>query len=143
MYVSTAGTLFGVGLWFVSYLLYVLFYSVASSILGPDASLSRIAIHGHVGVPAAILLCLVNPLFEELLSLGYVVRVFEGHGAAFAIGASALLRLLAHTYQGPLAAVSILPMGLLFAAYYWRGRQLWPPIFAHVIADFVGLQSLT
>jgi membrane protease YdiL (CAAX protease family) len=30
-------------------------------------------------------------------------------------------------------------MGLLFAIYYWKTRQLWPPILAHFLFDLFGL----
>jgi membrane protease YdiL (CAAX protease family) len=37
---------------------------------------------------------------------------------------------------------AILLLGLLFGGFYWRTRQLWPVVFAHAVADFVGLSSL-
>jgi membrane protease YdiL (CAAX protease family) len=78
---------------------------------------------------------IVNPIFEELVVVAFVIRVFERHGAPIAILASAGLRLSYHLYQGPLALASTLPMGLLFAAYYWKKRDLWPLIVAHAFMD--------
>jgi membrane protease YdiL (CAAX protease family) len=56
-------------------------------------------------------------------------------GAALAITASALLRFLYHLYQGPVASLAILPLGLLFAAVFWKWRSLWPLIAAHTLAN--------
>ena len=58
---------------------------------------------------------------------------------AFAVGVSVLIRLLYHTYQGPMAVAFIFPMGVLFAVAYWRRRALWPLILAHGLFDFIGL----
>lgn len=74
---------------------------------------SAISVQGHLSVPAAVLVSLINPLFEERLSV--------------------------HLYQGPLGVASILPMGLLFAVYYWEMRQLWRPILAHFLFGPFGL----
>jgi membrane protease YdiL (CAAX protease family) len=140
--VSLASTGLGVALWLGTYLLYAFSYSIVCVTLGPGDPLSAVSVHGHVGLPVAFLVTAINPLFEELLLVGYLLRALRGHGAAFAIGASVLLRLLPHSYQGPLAVVSIVPMGVLFGLYFWRFQNLWPPVFAHALADFIGLLSL-
>jgi membrane protease YdiL (CAAX protease family) len=140
--VTVVSTVMGPVLWLASYLLYVLSYVFAIAIQGANSPLGRVSFHGHVSLPVILILCLVNPFFEEALTLGYVIPSLQSHGAAFAIGVSAGLRLIVHAYQGPMAVVSILPMGLLFALYYWRSRELWPLVLAHVMDDFVGLIRL-
>jgi membrane protease YdiL (CAAX protease family) len=135
-------TVAGVALWLASYVLYTCTYLVAAWAGGPLKAVKSISFHGQVSVMAAVLVCLVNPFFEEALGLAYVLRVLERRGPLVAIGVSAGLRALAHAYQGPIAIAGILPMGLLISAYYWRYRQLWPPVVAHVILDAFAMLSL-
>ena len=84
-----------------------------------------------------LLFIVVNSMFEETTVTGYVIASLSKDGAALAITASTLLRFVYHLYQGPLASLSILPLGLLFGAMFWRWRNLWPLIVAHTIANVV------
>ena len=86
---------------------------------------------------AMIAFIVVNSFFEETIVSGYVITALSPQGAGLAITASTLLRFLYHLYQGPLAAISILPLGLLFGAVFWRWRNLWPLIVAHTIANLI------
>jgi membrane protease YdiL (CAAX protease family) len=79
----------------------------------------------------------VNSVFEEVIVTGYVIESLTERGAAFAITASTLLRFSYHLYQGPLASLGIIPLGLLFGALYWQRRTLWPLMVAHTIANVV------
>ncbi|WP_395005649.1 CPBP family intramembrane glutamic endopeptidase, partial [Undibacterium sp.] len=81
----------------------------------------------------------LNGLYEEFFLLGYLVRGFASKGASFAIGFSIFVRLLYHLYQGPVGAVSVVVIGLVFSLYYWRTRSLWPVVFAHILVDVIGL----
>jgi hypothetical protein len=85
----------------------------------------------------------VNSVFEEVTVTGYVVTALAEQGAPLAITASALIRFAYHLYQGPIATISILPLGLLFAGVYWRWRNLWPLMVAHTIANSFALASMT
>ena len=67
----------------------------------------------------------------------------SAQGAALDITASTLLRFLYHLYQGPLASISILPLGLLFGAVFWRWRSVWPLIVAHTIANLLSFIVVT
>jgi membrane protease YdiL (CAAX protease family) len=92
--------------------------------------------------PAAmVLFIVVNSFFEEMIVTGYMVTALSREGAALAITTSTLLRFLYHLYQGPLASISILPLGLLFGAVFWRWRNLWPLIVAHTVANLVVLMA--
>jgi len=84
-----------------------------------------------------LILIIVNSLFEEVIVAGYVIESLSDRGAAFAITGSTLLRFSYHLDQGPLASISIIPLGLLFGALYWQRRTLWPLMVAHTIADVV------
>lgn len=90
-----------------------------------------------VSAPFWLLLAMlvVNSFFEEVMVTGYVISALSREGAALAITASTLLRFAYHLYQGPLASISIIPLGLAFGAMFWRGRNLWPLIVAHTIAN--------
>jgi membrane protease YdiL (CAAX protease family) len=85
----------------------------------------------------------VNGIFEESFVAGYIITVMrEARGVWVAINVSTVVRLLYHLYQGPLAVLTIVPMGILYGYFYARTRQLWPLIFAHVLVDIIGLSEL-
>jgi membrane protease YdiL (CAAX protease family) len=77
-------------------------------------------------------------LFEELFLTGYLLRALIRFGASIAIGVPVLVRALCHLYQGPLGTMSVIGAGVVLGAYYWRKRQLWPVVFAHIFADIAG-----
>lgn len=60
---------------------------------------------------------------------------------AAAVTISVLIRASYHLYQGVPGLIGIVPMGLLFAIWFVRTRQLWPLIVAHALFDFVGLAA--
>jgi uncharacterized protein len=115
-------------------------YELVQALSGNDPGAATTLKTG-VSLPILIALTLINPLYDELFAVAYIVRATEGSGAAFAITASAIVRFICHLDQGPIAAIAILPLGLIFAAVYWRWRLLWPLIVAHGVMDFVGLMS--
>lgn len=88
---------------------------------------------------AVLLLSVVNGLYEEVFLLAFLQHELMRHGVAFAIGASLLVRVLYHTYQGHVGAVSVLAFGLVLALYYARTGELWPPVLAHMLADVTAL----
>ena len=94
----------------------------------------------HVAIVVAFVL--FNALFEELLWLGLGLTALRRFGVAGAGVMSVGLRLLIHAYQGPLALVSIIPMGTVFTAYYIRSHRLWPVIIAHAFQDLLALGAL-
>ena len=84
---------------------------------------------------------ILNSLFEEVTVAGYVVSALSEQGAALCITASALLRFLYHLYQGPVASIWVLPLGLLYAAVYYQWRNLWPLMTAHTLTNLVALTA--
>ncbi|MBC3875547.1 CPBP family intramembrane glutamic endopeptidase [Undibacterium flavidum] len=84
-------------------------------------------------------LSVLNGLYEEFFLLGYLVRGFAAAGASIAIGLSVFIRLLYHLYQGPIGAISVVVVGVIFSLYYWRVRSLWPVAFAHILIDVIAL----
>jgi membrane protease YdiL (CAAX protease family) len=123
------------------FVIYLLVYWVTATLIFlvlPDArGLRAIAFTAHVPSWLMIILLIVNAAFEELLVTGFVIASLAEKGAAIAVAASTLLRFAYHLYQGPLNAVSIIPVGLLLGALFWRARNLWPLIVAHALADVV------
>lgn len=87
-----------------------------------------------------IAVSIINPIFEEAIVVGYIIPALKNRaGVLFAINISVLVRLLYHLYQGPIAVISIIPMGLIFAFVYIKWKNIWPLIIAHAIMDFIAL----
>jgi uncharacterized protein len=96
-----------------------------------------------VNMQLVFLASTVNGMFEEVFVAGYVITALrDARGIWTAINVSTVIRLLYHLYQGPLALITIVPVGLIFGYYYARTRQLWPLILAHVLVDIIGLSAL-
>jgi membrane protease YdiL (CAAX protease family) len=84
-----------------------------------------------------VLFAVVHAVFEEVVVVGYAVSALAADGAALSIGASTILRCVCHLHQGPLAAVSVIPVGLIFAAVYWRSRRVGPLAVAHGLGSIL------
>ncbi len=82
-----------------------------------------------------IALSLLNPFFEELFVCGYLMTVVGPRRRSLAIALSAGVRLLYHLYQGPAAIVTVAPLGLVYAWWYARKRQLFPLMVSHAVLD--------
>jgi membrane protease YdiL (CAAX protease family) len=97
----------------------------------------------RVSMQLVFLASTVNGIFEELFVAGYIITVLrDSRGTWVAINVSTIVRLLYHLYQGPMAVITIVPLGLLFGYVYARTRLLWPLVLAHVLIDIIGLSSL-
>ena len=96
---------------------------------------------GSISLSVLIALTFINPLYDELFLVAYNLEAAREDGAFFAITVSAFVRFVCHLDHGPIAAVTILPLGLIFAAVYWRWRLLWPLVVAHAVMDFMGSAS--
>lgn len=88
---------------------------------------------------AVLVILAIDPLYEETFEVAYNLKAAESHGAAFAITLSAAIRFVCHLYQGPVAALTILPLGIIFATVYWKFRRVWPLAVAHGVASYFGL----
>jgi membrane protease YdiL (CAAX protease family) len=102
--------------------------------------------HPHVpaiglSVVGILVTSVINPVFEETLVCGYIIKRLANNGAVVAITFSAFVRFLCHTHLGP-ASLGPLLMGFIFGYLYWRYRELWPLIIAHSLVDFLGLLLL-
>jgi len=90
-----------------------------------------------LAIPVIIATQIVNAVFEEVVEAGYFINTFSRFGMWFAILAGTLLRELYHL---PLmrmeALLGLIPTFLMFGYVYWRWRQLWPLVVAHMLRDF-------
>jgi membrane protease YdiL (CAAX protease family) len=96
--------------------------------------------HAAVSLPVLLVLTLINPLYDELFLVAYNLEAARDAGAFFAITLSTFIRFVCALDNGPIAVV-MLPLGLIFAAVYWRWRALWPLVVAHAVMDFMGYVS--
>ena len=97
---------------------------------------------GHAATWVIILTSIVSPMFEEFLFLGYGVARFPERLRKRASMASVALRTALHLYQGSMAVIGILPLGIVFTLYYYRTRRLWPVVVAHIAFDAIGLAAI-
>jgi len=92
---SARGALVGVGLFVIAYASYVALYSVLMIVPGPDLTTAP-ELTVHVSLLPALLLVVVNPVFEEVLVVGYVLTALERFGPRIAIAASVVIRVSYH-----------------------------------------------
>lgn len=90
-------------------------------------------------VPAAV----VNGAYEEIFLLGFLTRGLRRYGPSVALGLPLLIRVLYHTYQGPIGAVSVFGYGLVVGMFYLRTSALFPAVLSHVIGDIVPFALVT
>lgn len=87
-----------------------------------------------------MLVSVVNPIFEEGFVCGYVLSALTSKvGINAAVAVSVAIRLTYHLYQGPIALLSVIPMGAIHALWYAKAQRLAPIIISHAILDFVAL----
>jgi len=132
---QTAG---GLGLYFATAVAWALLFS--RSALPPALAVET----GEAArtLPVILLVSVVNPFYEELLVVGYIVRGFERAGLRHALAVSVFIRALYHTYQGPIGALGSIVVGLVLGVAYLRWRKTWPLVVAHGLMDFVPLMML-
>jgi membrane protease YdiL (CAAX protease family) len=82
-------------------------------------------------------LAVVNGTYEEVFLLGYLMRGLRRFGASTSLGIALVVRMLYHTYQGPVGVVSVMAVGLVFGLYFQRKGQLFPVVLAHIVLDLM------
>jgi membrane protease YdiL (CAAX protease family) len=135
---------------------FAIHYSRGATILGVILALAvlgiwlvlELATGKGPNIPTADLLpvlivSIINPVYEEVLVLGYVVQALRKRfGVTMAMNVSLAIRLTYHLYQGPGAVIPIAIFGLAMTLVYVRLGRLWPAIVAHGILDFAALSGL-
>lgn len=76
---------------------------------------------------------ILNPFFEEIFLIGYLGKWFEKHSAIVFVIVSTLIRVSYHTYQGYFGIYTVTIMGLVFAMYYLKYKNLTPIVLAHML----------
>jgi hypothetical protein len=114
------------------------FFEAFRALSGTDPSAMTTPVARASWIPL-ILFVLIDPLYEETFEVAYNIRATQVDGAAFGITLSATIRLICHLYQGPIAPLTILPLGIIFAAVYWKWRKVWPLAVAHGVAGWFAL----
>ena len=105
-----------------------------------EAAFGKVPVVLSASLAPITVISLINPLFEELLVLGFVVQSMrKAFGLTTAFNVSLGLRVLYHLYQGPLAVIPIAVMALVFTLVYVKMGRLWPVIVSHALLDFLGL----
>ena len=132
------GGLVGLGLYALARLVIWPVYALAGAELLSSQPIEQMVKGASVSLPLLVAVSIVNALFEETFLTGFVLRELLAFGASLAVGATVLIRTLTHAYQGVLGTFSVICVGVVFATYYWRKRQLWPVVFAHFVADIAG-----
>ena len=105
-----------------------------------QAELSRQFFASRVTI-SLVLFMVINGFFEELIVRAFVItelRHLTG-SAAIAIATSVAIQFSYHLYQGVPAAVSYIPVFLIFSIYYQRTNRIFPVALAHVVMDFIVL----
>ena len=140
--VNLRQTMWGAGLFLSVFTVYVAGAGLSRLLLSEKA-MALYSFGGcTVNLPNLIAVAVVNPLFEELLILGYVIRSLKiEHTVWFTINASVLLRVLCHLNQGVYLLAVVIPMGLVFGHYFYRRNNLWPPILGHSLMSLVFLAA--
>jgi len=134
--ISLQSTLAAVALFAATYGLCMVTYALAVP-TGMFQGWTDIAVKLNAAPGLMVLFLIVNSVFEEVFVVGYLIEATPAAEAAFAVSTSALVRLLYHTYQGPVAFANILPFGLIFALVYIRWRNLWPLMVAHTMFNLL------
>jgi uncharacterized protein len=134
---SWGAALAGVPLFVIFLLIYWITMTIVLMVFPAVRSVWAFRIIPNAPLALMIVFFAVNSLFEELVVTAYVTESLKDHGAAVVISTSTLLRFTYHLYQGPLASLSIIPLGLVFATLYWQRRTLWPLMVAHTITNIV------
>jgi membrane protease YdiL (CAAX protease family) len=121
---------------FATNIILMLFYKefFVINVITPDLE-NVVTYKWDVTIYSLIPILVVNSVFEESIVIGYLFKRLENISAIIVISVSVLIRQLCHLYQGPLTFFYIIPMGLVFALYYWRYRRLTPLIIAHGLGN--------
>lgn len=135
-----AGIVLAVSYYIIFFAIYTFFSSLGlniySSLAVPAAE------NPDLDMLAIVAVSIINPFFEEILVVGYVLAATNKRkGLWYSINLSILIRLVYHLYQGSIAAISIIPLGWIFVYVYLRWRRLWPLIVAHGIIDYIGFYT--
>lgn len=136
---TTMGSLTGLALFAAATVaalaLKAIFAGGDTSAQAPDQLVAGAAI----SLAPMIALSIINALYEETFLVGFLQRALGGHGAAFAIGASLLVRISYQLFLGPAGVAYTLGFGIVLSLYFLRTGKLWPVVMAHTLDNLRSL----
>ncbi len=125
-----------IAVWGLNVVLYLL--------LGPTLiEYLRGANNGSVSLLMTVATSVLNPLAEEFYFLVIIISLWRPQSVAVAGFISATIRVGIHLYQGLPAITGIVPLAVIYTAYYVRSKRLWPVVVAHGLQDFIGLSLIS
>jgi membrane protease YdiL (CAAX protease family) len=142
--VTLRGTAVGIVLLAVTLALLRGILFLAQTVLPADMQLpeSSSAPPEDVSMSLVYLVATFTGVFEEVFVAGYVISALTPvRGVWAGINVSTGLRLLYHLYQGPIAIICVVPVGLLFGYVYARTRLLWALIVANIGLALVSIAT--
>lgn len=135
--ISVPSVLAGIPLFIAYYVVYWITAIIVVELYPPAANTAAIQFVSPAPFWLLAVFIIINSIFEEMTVTAYVIAALSHEGFALSITVSTLLRFLYHVYQGPLASISILPLGVLFGVVYYRWRTVWPLVTAHTIMNLI------
>ena len=118
------------------------YHSFAEFILANSPSLKNIQV-GQLSWVVLIGAMILNAYLEEIICTAYAFSEFAAKcGPVLALLLIVLLRAACHTYQGPVQALGIGIVFLIFTLGYWRTRNLRTLILAHALVDIGSLSAI-
>jgi len=137
----------GLILFVSNYILYLLLYmALADFILSFEseiASSATISFSASLNILPLTLFSIFNPIFEEFILAGYIISAMRNRfGMLTCVSVSVIFRLSFHVYQGPIILLSILPMGIIYAVYFWHKKSILPLIVGHGLMDSLSFYIL-
>lgn len=135
----TAGLVLFIANYFIYLLMFKLFGNFVLTEDGGSTS-ATVSFSTSLNILPLTLFSLFNPFFEEFILVGYIVTSLrKKFGLAVCVAVSVIFRLSFHIYQGPIILLSILPMGIVFAIYFWNKKSILPLIIGHGLMDFLSI----
>jgi uncharacterized protein len=107
-----------------------------------EAAQNSTLVAANFDFSTVVLASLVNPVFEEIFLCGYLISAISTRRSlSTAVNVSVAIRVFYHFYQGVVGVITVVPIGLLFAWWFARSRNLWAIIVAHMVFDLLGLAA--
>lgn len=126
--------LIGIALFIPTYLVYYfssnLLYYLFSSLPVPSYHLSATFF-------SIILLVIINSFYEEFFLNSYLFQRLAHWNVGWVLVLSVLIRAGYHTYQGLVATLVIIILGLILSGYFSKYRKLWPIVIVHLLTKVV------
>lgn len=90
-----------------------------------------------------VIYSIINSVFKEVIVVGYTITELSiQKGTAFAVNISIIIRVLFYLHAGPVAIISIIPLGLIYALAYLKWKNIWMLIAAEMIVDLINFSDI-